>query len=86
MRSENCLITSVAVCKLYLAGWCLIKRQATRMVSALLNPNQRIADLLENLGIVREITGRPRSKIFVYSEYLATLQEGTSIAETREDD
>ncbi len=34
---------------------------------------------LERLGVIREVTGRPRSKLFAYSEYLAILQEGTAI-------
>ena len=33
---------------------------------------------LERLGIVREITGRSRNKLFVYSKYLAVLEEGTA--------
>ena len=33
---------------------------------------------LENLGIVREVTGRSRNKLFVYSKYLAVLEEGTA--------
>ena len=32
---------------------------------------------LEGLGIVRELTGKPRNKLFAYSSYLALLQEGT---------
>jgi len=32
---------------------------------------------LENLGILREITGKPRNKIFAYDQYLAILSEGT---------
>lgn len=32
---------------------------------------------LEQLGILREITGRPRNKIFAYSKYLEILSEGT---------
>jgi Fic family protein len=32
---------------------------------------------LERLGILREITGRPRNKIFAYSKYLEILSEGT---------
>ena len=34
---------------------------------------------LERLGIVREVTGRSRNKLFVYSKYLAVLEEGTEI-------
>lgn len=32
---------------------------------------------LEGLGIVREVTGKPRNKLFAYGSYLALLQEGT---------
>ena len=32
---------------------------------------------LERLGIVREVTGRSRNKLFVYGKYLAVLEEGT---------
>lgn len=32
---------------------------------------------LEKLGILREITGKPRNKIFAYDQYLAILSEGT---------
>jgi Fic family protein len=33
---------------------------------------------LERLGVVREVTGRSRNKLFVYSRYLAVLEEGTA--------
>ena len=33
--------------------------------------------LLESLGIVREITGRQRGRVFTYERYLAVLREGT---------
>jgi Fic family protein len=32
---------------------------------------------LQRLGVLREITGRPRSRMFVYDAYLAILNEGT---------
>lgn len=32
---------------------------------------------LDNLGIVREITGRRRNRVFVYQDYLSILNEGT---------
>jgi len=32
---------------------------------------------LERLGIVKEITGRQRGRLYTYSEYLAILDEGT---------
>ena len=33
--------------------------------------------LLEELGMVREITGRQRGRVFTYERYLAVLREGT---------
>ena len=36
--------------------------------------------LLVDLGIAREITGRPRNRLFVYDRYLAILNEGTEPA------
>jgi Fic family protein len=32
---------------------------------------------LESLGIARELTGRKRNRLFVYDQYLETLNEGT---------
>lgn len=32
---------------------------------------------LEELGIVREITGKERHKVFVYKEYMEILSRGT---------
>ena len=32
---------------------------------------------LESLGIMREVTGRARNRLYVYTEYLGILQEGT---------
>ena len=37
----------------------------------------RAVEALENLGIVREITGRKRERVFAYSRYVAILNEGT---------
>ncbi len=37
----------------------------------------RAVEALENLGIVREITGRKRERVFAYTHYLAILNEGT---------
>ncbi len=34
-------------------------------------------DLLVDLGVARELTGRRRSRLFAYDRYLATLSEGT---------
>ncbi len=34
-------------------------------------------DLLVQLGIARELTGKRRNRLFVYDRYLAILSEGT---------
>ncbi|MCX6093835.1 MAG: Fic family protein, partial [Candidatus Bipolaricaulota bacterium] len=34
-------------------------------------------DLLAELGIAREFTGKRRNRLFVYDRYLAILNEGT---------
>ena len=34
-------------------------------------------DLLTGLGIARELTGKRRNRLFVYDQYLSTLNEGT---------
>jgi Fic family protein len=34
---------------------------------------------LENLGIVSEITGRKRNRLFAYSEYVAVMNQGTEL-------
>ena len=34
-------------------------------------------DLLVNLGIARELTGKRRNRLFAYDHYLAILGEGT---------
>ncbi|HET7231162.1 MAG TPA: Fic family protein [Longimicrobium sp.] len=34
---------------------------------------------LEKLGIVKEVTGRTRDRVYAYSEYLALLNEGTEL-------
>jgi len=33
---------------------------------------------LEQAGILREVTGRQRGKLYVYDEYLMRLNEGTT--------
>ena len=37
----------------------------------------RSLSILEELGIVKEITGKDRHKIFIYSNYLDILNKGT---------
>jgi Fic family protein len=39
--------------------------------------NAALADL-ERLGIVEEVTGRKRDRVFAYRGYLAILNEGTT--------
>jgi hypothetical protein len=39
-------------------------------------PNAALADL-ERIGIVEEVTGRKRGRVFRYGRYLAILSEGT---------
>jgi hypothetical protein len=34
-------------------------------------------DLLVEVGIARELTGKRRNRLYVYDEYLAVLNEGT---------
>ena len=34
-------------------------------------------DHMQRLGILREVTGRERHRLFVYEDYLAILNEGT---------
>ena len=36
-------------------------------------------ELLVTLGIAREITGKRRGRLFLYDEYIATLNEGTEV-------
>jgi hypothetical protein len=36
-------------------------------------------EALENLGLVHEITGRKRERVFAYTSYLAILNEGTQL-------
>ena len=36
-------------------------------------------DLLVTLGIAREITGKRRGRLFLYDEYISTLNEGTEV-------
>ena len=36
----------------------------------------RAVDALVNLGILRELTGRRRGRVFAYDRYIAILNEG----------
>ena len=36
----------------------------------------RAVDALERLGIVREVTGRKRDRVYAYQQYLTILNEG----------
>lgn len=52
-------------------------RQIENMLEINFSTIMRNFNLLIELGIVREVTGRQRNKIFVYFEYLEMLKEGT---------
>lgn len=52
--------------------------QETRRATGLSFPAVSSAmDLLVELGIARELTGKRRNRLFVYDRYLTTLNEGT---------
>jgi Fic family protein len=51
--------------------------EASRMLNLSLPAVGKAATNLEGLGIVREVTGRPRNRLYAYSDYLALLTEGT---------
>ena len=36
--------------------------------------------LLKDVGVLREVTGRRRSRLYAYDAYLAVLNEGTEAA------
>jgi cell filamentation protein, protein adenylyltransferase len=38
---------------------------------------QKSLEHLQELGIVKEITGKPRSRLYEYTSYLKILDEGT---------
>ena len=41
---------------------------------------QRNLAALEALGIVREVTGKQRSRVFAYRDFLRILDDGTEVA------
>ena len=56
----------------------LLSLPAVRRLTGLSFPASSAAmDLLGELGIAREITGRRRNRLFVYDRYLSILNEGT---------
>lgn len=50
--------------------------QETRLSPATVNS---CLQQLETLGVVREITGRQRNRLFAYSEYIALMNQGTEL-------
>ncbi|MGB5135432.1 MAG: hypothetical protein WBN89_09700 [Prochlorococcaceae cyanobacterium] len=42
-------------------------------------PASRTVDALAGLGILRELTGRRRDRVFAYDGYLRILSEGTGL-------
>lgn len=56
----------------------ILSMQATCRSTGLSFPAAASAmDLLTELGIARELTGKRRNRLFVYDQYLSTLNEGT---------
>ena len=56
----------------------ILPLRAVRTLTALSFPTASSAmQLLVEQGIVRELTGKPRNRLFVYDRYLAILNEGT---------
>lgn len=52
-------------------------RQASEVLGLTAPPVYTAIGRLEEIGILREMTGRRRSKLYAYDEYLALLNEGT---------
>jgi Fic family protein len=52
--------------------------QAAKLLELSPPPVYGAFNRLEEAGIVREVTGRQRGKVYVYDEYLARLNEGTT--------
>ena len=55
-------------------------RRAANELGAIHQTTSAAMRQLQNLGIVAEITGRKRDRVFVYSKYVAILNEGTTSA------
>ena len=53
-------------------------RTAARTLELTDPPVYAAVGRLEGLGILREVTGRQRGKLYAYDEYLALLNEGTT--------
>jgi hypothetical protein len=51
---------------------------AARVLGLSAPPVYSAVKRLEQAGILREVTGRQRGKLYVYDEYLARLNEGTT--------
>ncbi len=59
----------------------LTKPELTRRTGlTALTVNRALAHLCE-LGIIRELTGQKRKRVFSYAEYMAILNEGTELPE-----
>ena len=58
----------------------ILSLSGVRAITALSFPTVASAmQLLVEQGIVREMTGKPRNRLFVYDRYLAILNEGTEL-------
>lgn len=55
---------------------------AAKLLSITPEGANRLVSEIASLGILKEMTGRPRKRLFAYSSYLAILAEGTEMAST----
>jgi Fic family protein len=73
-------ITTLSILKVYHAlqqKLILNIAKATELSNLTFPTAQKALEKLETLGIVREITGKRRGRLFVYDAYLKILEEGT---------
>jgi cell filamentation protein, protein adenylyltransferase len=62
----------------YAARYVVVRPSATARALGLSDPPvYNAVSRLEEVGILREVTGRQRGKIYVYDQYLSLLNEGT---------
>jgi len=60
------------------ARYVVVKPSATARALELTDPPvYNVISRLEKAGILREVTGRQRGKIYAYDQYLSLLNEGT---------
>ncbi len=78
IETSGKLTAAVLTIHIYLQWHPISNTSSIRKKTGLSQPTvMRSLSVLESLGIVREITGKERHKIFVYSDYLDILSKGT---------